>query len=261
VSKIFLVVVCMFLVLTASRSFGQKTNSLPEKLTISLDLRKKPLKSVAEEIFKQTGYKVIFDEKWNELPLSGQYTGITLDEFFRRSLRKQNITLFYDEKNHVAMLRFFGDKDFGNIKTELLASGNASNTQAKEDVKLLHVQQRQDLQKYLKDPGSVDPVSGMKLVDIRELHTTQRAELEQLRKDPKTIDPVSGMKNAEIGKLHDVQQEESNQLRDDPKTIDPESSMTIAEIRGIHDVQHAELEQLKKSPGIEVPDQEELKER
>jgi hypothetical protein len=237
--------------LCATPAVSQKQDNIPEKKVISLELREKPLKLVAEEIFKQTGYKVIFDEKWNALPLSGQYTGVTVGEFFRRSLRKQNVTLSYDKKDNVVNLRFFGDRDNGKIKADTLASENETNAQIKKDVKVLHEQQRQDLQKYLKDPESVDPVSSMKLVDIQELHGNQQAELKNLQNDPAAIDPVSGMANAEIKKLHDVQQEESTQLRKDPEAVDPESGMTNIEIKKLHDVQHAELEQLKKNPVME----------
>jgi YHS domain-containing protein len=251
--KLSFVVSCAILVLCATPAVSQKMDNMPERKVISLELKEKPLKLVAEEIFKQTGYKVVFDEKWNELSMSGQYVGVTLEEFFRRSLRKQNVTLSYDEKNNVAKLRFFGDRDIGKIKASTLASENDASSQVKKDIKVLHEQQRQDLQKYLKDSDSVDPVSGMKLADIQKMHGTQQAELEYLRNNPETIDPVSGMANAEIKKLHDVQQGESTQFRENPAAIDPESGMTNAEIKKLHDVQHAELKQLKENPVTEVP--------
>lgn len=247
VFKVTIVVSCMLLVLYTGQAFSQKLDTLPEKSVISLELRDKSLKFVAEEIFKQTGYKVVFDKKWNDLPLSGQYTGVTLEEFFRRALRKQNVSLSYDDKSNVVVLHFFGDRNIGIKKNIDQASDNASIVQAIEEIKALHEEQRQELSTYLKDPESVDPVSGMKLVDIKDLHGTQQKELENLKNDPETIDPLSGMTNAEIKKLNNSQSAESKRSAQDPNLVDPESGMTRAEITRLHDEQHVELEQLKKN--------------
>lgn len=244
--KVSFIVLVMLLVLNIGQAFSQKVDIVSVKDVVSLDLRDKPLKLVAEEILKQTGTVVVFDERWNELPVNGQYTEISLKEFFWRALRKYNISLSFDEKRNVVNLRFFGDSKITKINDHTLKNENVSNNQLREDIKMLHEQQRQELQTYLKDPESVDPLSGMKLVDIQEMHGTQQAELEKLRNDPKTIDPVSGMTNAEIKNLDVTQQAELEQFHNDPNAIEPESGMTKAEIKELHNVQHAELELLKK---------------
>lgn len=252
--KLFLVL-CMFLGLCSSQAWSQKLDTVPVKKVISLELHEKPLKLVVEEIFKQTGYRVVFDEKWNDLPLSGHYAGVTVEEFFLRALRKQNVTLSYDDKGSVVILRFFGDRDIKQIKAGALINENNSREQVSEEVKALHEEQHHELQAYLKDPEAVDPVSGMKLVDIRSLHEAQKVELEQLKSNPETIDPSSGMKLADIQQSQDAQRAEIENIRNNPAMIDPESGMSKSEIKKLHDVQHAELEQLKKNPPVEESEQ------
>ncbi len=244
--KVSFIVFVMSLALNVGQAFSQKVDIVSEKNVVSLDLRDKPLKLVAEEILKQTGTVVVFDEKWNELPVNGQYTEISLEEFFWRALRKYNISLSFEEKRNVVNLRFFGDSKNAKINNDTLINKNISNNQLREDIKILHEQQRQELQTYLKDPESIDPLSGMKLADIQEMHVTQQVELEKLRNDPNTIDPVSGMTNAEIKNLEVTQQAEVEQFHNDPNAIEPESGMTKAEIEELHNEQRAELEQLKK---------------
>lgn len=248
--KIFLFL-CMFLGLSSSPAMSQELDVVPVKRVISLELKDKPLKLVADEIFKQTGYRVVFDEKWNDLPLSGHYAGVTLEEFLQRSLRKQNVTLSYDDKGNVAILRFFGDRDIGEIKAGALVSEKDEKVQVSEEVKEMYEQQYKELQTYLKDPEAVDPVSGMKLVDIEVLQSTQQRELEQLRNDPEMVDPVSGMSLGDIKMLQNTQQAELERLRNDPETVDPISGMTMAEIKKLHDVQRAELEQMKMNPSTD----------
>ena len=276
--KISLIVLSMFLVLNARQVSTQTLDIVPVKRVMSLDLREKPLQLVAEEIYKQTGCKVVFDEKWNDLPLSGQYAGVTVEDFFWRSLRKDNVSLFYDDKSNVANLHFFGDKNIRRIDIDTLASRNAANGEVSEEIKELHSIQRTELERLRNDPEAIDSLSGMKLVDIRELHSTQRAELERSlndpeaidslsdmklvdiqelhstqraelersRNDPEAIDSLSGMKLVDIQELHSIQRVESERSRNDPETIDPLSGMTNGEIKRLHDVQRTELEQLKK---------------
>ena len=255
------IILCLFLVLCSSQALSQKLDAVPVNRVMSLELKEKPLKLVAEEIHKQTGYRVVFDEKWNELLLSGQYVGVTPEEFFLRALRKQNVSLSYDDKGNMIILRFFGDRDIGKIKAGALASGNAASTQATKDVKTLHEQQRQELQKDYNDPGSVEPVSGMTNAEIKSLYEEQHAELEQLKKDPGVIEPVSGMTSAEIKSLHEVQHAELQKDYNDPGSVEPVSGMTNAEIKSLYDVQHAEREQLKKHPVTLKPEKVEPKER
>lgn len=244
VFKITIVVSCMLLVLYAGQAFSQKLGTLPEKSVVSLELRDKPLKFVAEEIFKQTGYKVVFDKKWNDLPLSGQYTGVTLEEFFLRALRKQNVSLSYDDKSNIVNLRFFGDRGVGKINANTLASENVPNIKVNKDIKAPHGK----LAAYLNDPKSVDPSSGMKLVDMRELHANQQAELARLRNDPETIDPMSGMKLGDIQELHNTQQVALASFRNDPEAIDPMSGMKLGDIQELHNTQQVELERLRNDP-------------
>jgi len=248
VVKISLIVLSIFLVLNARQVSTQTLNIVPVKKVMSLDLREKPLQEVAEEIYKQTGCKVVFDEKWREVPLSGQYADVTMEEFFLRAFHKQNISMSYDDKENVVYLHFFGNNTFGKINTDTLASGNDSSVEASQDTKALHEEQRQELLVYLNDPESVDPESGMKLVDIRELHITQQAELERMRDDPETIDPMSGMKLGDIQELHNTQQAELERLRNDPETIDPMSGMKLGDIQELHNTQQVELERLRNDP-------------
>jgi YHS domain-containing protein len=234
--KIF-IVLCLFLALCSTQALSQKLDAVPVKKVISLELKEKPLKLVAEEIHKQTGYRVVFDEKWNELLLSGQYVGVTPEEFFLRAIRKQNVSLSYDDKGNMIVLRFFGDRDIGKIKAGALASVNGASTQTTKDV--------------IKDPEAIDPVSGMKFVDTQETHKAQRAELERWQKDPESVDPVTGVKLVDTQETHKAQRAELDSLQKNPEYVDPVSGMTNAETKSIHDAQRAELEQLKTHPVAE----------
>lgn len=194
-NKIF-IVLCLFLVLCSSQVLSQNQDAVPVKKVISLELKEKPLKLVAEEILKQTGCRIVFDEKWNNLLLSGQYTNVSLEEFFRRSFRKKNFSLLYEDKENIATLRFFDDKNIGG-GAKTLVNSNASMSSEASD--------------------SVDPYTGMNEVEIKELHKNQLAAMAQSRNDPDTIDTYTGMTNGEMKKLHDMQSKNMEQEREKSK--------------------------------------------
>ncbi|MHB8811068.1 MAG: hypothetical protein ACYC9M_13815 [Desulfobulbaceae bacterium] len=218
---------------------------------LTMQMEKKPLSEIAEEVFKQTGYRVVFDEKWNSLTVTGSYSDVSIDEFFRRAFRKQNTSLLVNDKEKIVAVRFFGDKSFA----DLLASVSPGKVEAEipEDIARLHMEQRAELQEYLRDPESVDPLSGMKLVDIRAMHEEQHAELEQMKQNPETIDPTSGAALGELQQLHAAQQQENDQLRNNSETTEPESGMTIGSIAELHRQQREELERMLHDPNTIDP--------
>ncbi len=226
-----LIILCILLLSCSNQVYGQKLDPVPLKRVISLELKEKPLKKIVEDIQKQTGYTIVFDEKWNDLLISGQYTGVTLEEFFQRALRKQNISLSYSDKGNVVNLCFFGDRTVTKAKDSSLAKGipfdlNEKNSNTTSEI----------LTTYYNDPESIDPSSGMTLVDMRELHATQMAELDRFRNDPESIDPMNGMKLGDIRELHNAQQAEITRFQNDPESIDPVSGLTNAEMKQRHNL-------------------------
>lgn len=169
-----LIVLTVFLVSQSGHAHGQAISVEPLNKEISLELKGRPLKEVAEDIRKQTGCEIVYDDKWKDLAISGLYSGVTIEEFFQRAFRKQNSTLSYNDKGNVVNVRFFSD---------IIASG------AKE------------VATNFDDLEAVDPVSGIKIVDIKEQREVRKTEIECWRNAPESIDPVSGMKLSEIKEM------------------------------------------------------------
>ncbi len=222
---------------------------------VSLKLQNIPFSQVASEINSQTGYTVIFDEKWNSLPISGVYNDVSLEEFFRRVFRKQNTSLLIDSQDKLLIVRFFGDKSFEDLLSGALVAGKGpgNQNQIPDEIRELHAQQRQELQDYLNDPESVDPLSGMKLVDIRSLHEKQHEELEQSMNNPETIDPVSGATLGEIEQLHSSQSSDIEQFKNNPENVEPDSGMTRGQIQELHATQREELKRMLSDPNTVDP--------
>lgn len=246
-----LLLLAVLLVLSAFPVLAKEVKVSPDSMPLTMNLDNKPLREIAEEVYRQTGYKVVFDEKWNSLTVTGKYTGVSLDEFFRRAFRKQNTSLLVNDKEKFVALRFFGDKSFADLLVNVTSDKESSDIP--EEIASLHREQRAELQEYLRDPESVDPMSGMKLVDIRAMHDEQHAALEQMKQNPETIDPTSGASLGELQKLHADQQQQNDQLRMNSEAVEPESGMTIGQIAEMHSQQRAELERMLRDPNTIDP--------
>ena len=245
-----LLLLAFFLIVSTVPASGKEFQVAPGSAHLTISLDKKPFQDVAAEIQQQTGYRVVFDEKWNELPVTGIYTDVSLDEFFRRAFRKQNTSLLVNDKEKIVAVRFFGDKSFADL---LASASSGKGSGIPEDIAALHDEQRAELQEYLRDPEAIDPLSGMKLVDIRALHDEQHAELEQMKQNPDTIEPTSGATVGELQQIQAAQQQENDQLRSNPETVEPESGMSIGAIAELHRAQRAEREQMLQDPNTVDP--------
>ena len=252
----FVLIASVFLISLSAPVFSTEIDrSCGEEEVFSLKLENKPFSEVAGELNKQTGYTIIYDEKWNSLPISGHYNDVTLEEFFRRIFRKQNTSLLIDSRDKLLIVRFFGDKSFDDLLSGAMIAGKGPGDQQGISVEIreLHKKQRQELQDYLNDPESVDPMSGMKLVDIRALHEEQHEKLEKMKDNPATVDPVSGATLGEIKKLHKSQSESIEQFRNNPNNVEPDSGMTRAQIQELHAAQHTELQRMLSDPNTVDP--------
>ena len=250
VSKLLLLLAAL-LVLIASPVLAKDFKESPDATRLTMKMDNKLLPEIAEEVYRQTGYKVVFDEKWNTLTVTGNYTDVSLDEFFRRAFRKQNTSLLLNDKEKFVALRFFGDKSFADLLATVTPSKESS--ELGDEIAQLHREQRAELQEYLRDPESVDPFSGMKLVDIKALHDEQNAELDKMKQEPQTMDPTSGASLGELQQLHAAQQQEADQFRTNTEAIEPESGMRIGAIAEMHNQQKAELESMLRDPNTIDP--------
>ena len=250
-------IICLSLVVVsfvyAGASLGLEPDSSTVEPLLTLEVNNMPFNEVAGMILKQSGYKVIFDDKWSTFPVSGKYSDVTIDGFFRRVFRGQNTSLLFDSREKYVIVRFFGDKSFQELLSTALVDNSSYSKQIPQEISDLHRQQRQELEDYLKDPDSVDPMSGMKLVEIRGIHEEQHKQLELDKKNPATVDPVSGATLGEIENLHNAQRAEIDQFKNDPEGVEPDSGMTRAQIQQLHAAQQTELQRMLRDPNTIDP--------
>jgi hypothetical protein len=208
----------------------------PISKAFSLELKDKSLKEVVEAIHKQTGYTIVYDDKWSDLLISGHYAGVTIEEFFQRSLCKKNVSLSYSNNGNVVNLRFFGDREV--TKAKPLENLNKKSSNSASEI----------LAEYYNDPESVDPMSGMKLSDLREQQASQLAECDRYLNDPESVDPMNGMKLGDIRKQQDAKKAELDSYLNDPESIDPMTGVKLGDLHKQQVARKAELDRYLNDP-------------
>lgn len=71
---------------------------------ISLELTNQPLGEVLEEITAATGYLFIFDESWDDFPVSASFKNEPLHRGLKRILRKLNNAVIYNSDRTIKIL-------------------------------------------------------------------------------------------------------------------------------------------------------------
>ena len=71
-----------------------------ESQLLSLDARGDPLGEVLKKISNHTGYRITVDSEWTDLPVSGSFKNLPIDQGLRRILSKLNHSLIFNEADH-----------------------------------------------------------------------------------------------------------------------------------------------------------------
>jgi len=77
---------------------------------VSLEVKEEPMHKVVQDIGRQLGYHVVIMDNWQKMPVSGKFTKVSVEEFFRRVLKGHNIFLTVDEKRRVIVVQAAGSR-------------------------------------------------------------------------------------------------------------------------------------------------------
>lgn len=212
-----------------------------------------PFSDVVDEIQKQTGYMVIFDDKWNNFLISGEYSDVTIEEFSRRVFRNQNTSLLVNDRDKIYVLRFFGDKSFADLLAETPIQEEIGGVEVTKEYKEQFEAAKAEMARILNDPDSVDPVSGLSLEKIREIHIRAQEEKKLDQNDPESIDPATGLSRAEIEAKNAAAKAEMKKKLENPEAIDPVSGLSNSEIQQKNIRAREERESLINNPDAVDP--------
>lgn len=241
-----------------------------EKL-IDLKVDGKPLREVIGMIAQQTSYEIAIDAKWGDHQVSGIYDQVTVDDFFKRTLRGENISIIHNDAERKIVVRLFGQKTpakylsvsvspDGSLKEKHLSQseeyarlkadpdfvdiGGATNAEKWE----AHRAQAEVHAMEKTDPAFTD-MSGASNEEKWREHAAQARQHELMKKDPAFVD-MGGMKNEEVWQRHKTQAAVHEQMKTNPDFVD-ESGMRNADIRAMHKKQN-ELHQKLKQTGFDM---------
>jgi type II secretory pathway component GspD/PulD (secretin) len=226
------------------------------------------LRDVLDDIFKQTGYKIIVSEELASVPVVGVYEDVSVENFLRRALRKYNVSVIYDEKEQIAVVRAFGENLNENQKGAyvavpkdgLLKEGEEDSSEidplsgvAVAELKRLQIEQLEEMERLRNDPETLDPLSDMPMVELQRLQAQQLEEMGRQKNDPEAVDPQSGIPLAEQQQSLERQLEEMEKRNNDPAAVDPLSGESLSELRANRDRQLEELRKRENDPNAVDP--------
>ncbi|GAB4337616.1 MAG: hypothetical protein Kow0089_09060 [Desulfobulbaceae bacterium] len=216
----------------------------------SVQAENKQLQDIAGEIFRQTGYRVVFDEKWNSLQVSGNYSDVTIEEFCRRVFRNQNTSLLINDKDKIYVIRFFGDKSFADLLAGSSSGGDLSGEEKdlREEYKRRFEEAKARMRELLADPNTVDPVTGLTLGEIRRIDMIAQEEKQALLDNPETVDPVSGLSIEEIEERNNASRADLENRLNDPESVDPLTGLSKGDIDRKTAEAQAQKDQILNNP-------------
>ena len=120
--------VCFFVVILAYpaiQSFGaEKTD---HATLISIEANNESLKNVLEKISKNTGYRILLSEEWQEQPISIKLKNETLRVSISRLLKGLNYAITWDENRKMISLFICHPGKCGGSMLDVSLSGQRTN--------------------------------------------------------------------------------------------------------------------------------------
>jgi hypothetical protein len=83
----------IFFVILTSYSLAQGKSSFNEMITLNIE--NEPLAEVLDDVSQATGYELIIDENWDDLPITVKFDALPLDQALKRILAKVNYAIIY----------------------------------------------------------------------------------------------------------------------------------------------------------------------
>ena len=234
---------------------------------VSFEFRNKTVEDVLKAIAQQENVILVYDENKAGKVISGKFENISLENAIKRIFAGNNLTLTTDPAKRMIIIKTYGTATYkvvsglGEKDTFIVGGLSLKNLQT------LHKNQVNEIEKYLANPESIDPLTGKTLGEIkylheeqsreirleaeddriRSLHEQQEKEIQAFNHNPESIDPMSGMRLGQIRALHETQAGEIK--KNNEEEIDPFTNMSNREIKELHRKQYEEITG-KKIPGI-----------
>jgi len=216
-----------------------------QQATITLEIHNETIQEVLEQVAKETGFTMMYSEQLASKKISGKFQNVSLEEAIRRIFKGESYSLTVSPKEKIIIVKTYG------VQKYKVAAGNNVDHLAKilgltgsdrKKINNLHREQIQEIEKYLADPESVDPLTnGMTLGEIRFLHESQSLQLENDGKNPDISDEMSGTAQGKIWKLQKREYQELKEYTENQDSVDPQSGMKLGDIRALHKRQYKKL--------------------
>ena len=167
-----------------------------ETTTVNIMVHKRPVAEVIREVQERTGFSVILKNIDPRTPVSGTFQETEVATLFLALLRGHNVSVLVNEteKNIVisSLGQSVGSEKNGEASREVTFAGEGravgssgclqtNSCDSEDSTEILHNQDKENLmeqqaQEYaqaMKDPATVDPITGMTLFDLENLHKKQ----------------------------------------------------------------------------------------
>ena len=167
-----------------------------ETTTVNIMVHKRPVAEVIREVQERTGFSVILKNIDPRTPVSGTFQETEVATLFLALLRGHNVSVLVNEKKKNIVVSSLGQSvssgkngaasnevNFAGAggaagipacqQTNSCDSEGSTENEYNEDKKILMEQQAQEYAQAMKDPDTIDPLTGMSLSDLENLHKQQ----------------------------------------------------------------------------------------
>jgi len=178
---------------------------------ISVQCQDCVVQDILQKVSVKLGIKIVYDASLAQVPMSCNYTSVTVEKIIDRIFRNYNKGVTLEPDTNTMIIQTFGA--YGYIIAAADKNGDPVNMpylgeMVNEELIQLHKKQYAEYQKELSDGNAIVPGLGISRSKLKEIQTRQYREYKEQLNNPNAIVPELGITRKALNDLHRKQNKE-----------------------------------------------------
>ena len=197
---------------------------------ITLELKNMPFDQALEKVASQTNLLIKIDENLAKKKISGVFVDNDLDLFLSKCLRDHNYTFVHDASMNTLTIRTFGTKDSQLVTIKTIKPATEISPLVNIDLEQLREKENIAHRKYLSNPKSIEPLTGVPLASILKRSLEENINYSNYIDAFNSTEPLTKIELQEIRTLTKNETNSYHQYLNNPNSLEPLTGIKLQDI-------------------------------
>lgn len=247
---------CAMSLFTFGNGYASEKEAM-EVPAVTIKLLDAKVGEIIQDVGKQVGYSIYVEGELKDNIVSGVYTDVSLDQFFHRIFKHENVAVDIDTNEKQVIIHLFNSafrKEYvrspakNNLNSNLALS-NVSFSELEE----IFAEEEEIYRGWSEDPNAIMPFTSMAKFEVEEIIDQEAGEYQEQKLDPDMKVALSELTQSEATLILEQEGQEEQARVQNPDVKIALSDMTQAEYRKRIEDEGKRIAPGKSDPNAPLP--------